>query len=475
MTPRPAIRTAAALVVFVSAVSGLAPPAQAGAFVPGTGTSSADVARLVLHSAGLSVGVGIGKTRAQFAGAQGNAEAAGVDVGSLDTLSKAPVACGASLADLAPAGSAPGRVVVSSGQGRTTRHAATAGAGTPLEVLSQTGSAAPDASAAARVDGVRFEVPGVVTVLSGSAASAAELTPRTARAARAASRIGTLVLGGGLVRLDDLGWGAHNRTGQRPADTAGFTVGALTVAGRTQPVAAGAPATAEAIAAANAVLAPLGLALHPPTVVAAETGTSVSPLRISITATPQLRALLAPTLEAVQPFRTGLLSFVRPLTLGPDCGLATALGFGYLLADLATVALGEQGRIDLDLGGARAGTDDTVYANPFASGFGALNPLGPPGAPARPTAADAGPPGGTAPGASPSAGSATTTARPAGGAGGSGVVAGAIGLSPIALVCRSAHLSGDGCARRGGVLAGTLMLLVVGVLAGADRIRARRT
>src|SRR5882757_8439371 len=63
-------------------------------FVPGTGTSSAGVARIQLRTSGVAIGFGLGVARTRFAGAQGNAEAASVDLGLFDTLSKAPLACG---------------------------------------------------------------------------------------------------------------------------------------------------------------------------------------------------------------------------------------------------------------------------------------------------------------------------------------------------------------------------------------------
>lgn len=81
------------LSAFVLAVP-LAPPASAGEFVPGTGSASAGVARISMRSSGATIGLGLAQTRARFAGAQGNAESAGVDLGLFETVGKAPVACG---------------------------------------------------------------------------------------------------------------------------------------------------------------------------------------------------------------------------------------------------------------------------------------------------------------------------------------------------------------------------------------------
>jgi hypothetical protein len=450
----------AMLAVALASVALTAPVAHAAEFVPGAGTASSDVVTVTLRSAGLSFGLGVGKVRARFVGVQGSAEAAGADVSRFDGLARSPLVCGKSVADLFPAGTMPGRVVVSSGEGATTRHEAAAGVGSPVEVMSQTGSARPGA-AAAEVGGVRFAIPGVLTVIGGAARSTADLVPASSRAAAAASSLSSVELLNGLVRLDGLRWTASDISGKDPARAAGFSVAAITVGGTSLP--GSDPASFDA---ANRALQPFGLSLHAPTVGAAV----VTPLRLTVTATPALRAVLAAALEGIQPIRTGLLTFAEPLAAGPDCGLATALGFGYLVADLATVFLGEEGGIDLDLGGAQAGTDATTYANPFGADG---QPLVPAGTAVQPltTAPAAGAllglPGSSVAGsgtASTVAGStvAVRTAAPRGTA----------LLEPVVSVCRSAHLNGGGCARRGGVLAGVLAVALIVLLAAADRVRA---
>jgi hypothetical protein len=132
--------TALASALGLSAVAA-APVSAATAFVPGTGTSSAGVARIQLRSSGAAVGFGLGVARTRFAGAQGNAEAANVDLGLFDTVSKAPLACGYSPGSIFPAGSMPSAVVVSSGDGAAEQRTAPAGAGSPVQLGSQYGAA----------------------------------------------------------------------------------------------------------------------------------------------------------------------------------------------------------------------------------------------------------------------------------------------------------------------------------------------
>ncbi|HEY2834413.1 MAG TPA: hypothetical protein VGJ14_18470 [Sporichthyaceae bacterium] len=437
-----------------------APASAATAFVPGTGTSSAGVARIQLRSSGAAIGFGLGVARTRFAGAQGNAEAANVDLGLFDTVSKAPLACGYSPGSIFPAGSMPEAVVVSSGDGAASQHTASAGAGSPVQLGSQYGAAAPNSSAQAAVDGMSMDLPGVLQVIGGTASSAAKLTPGKQRDSSATSAVSTLSLGGGLVQLSGIQWTAGDHTGAKTGTDGGFSVSSITVGGQTLPT--GDPTQLQsAFAAANGALTPLGLSLNMPTVTRSKTGVIVSPLRLSVAATPTLRQALSQALIALQPVRTQLLTFVTPLQASPDCGLAKALGFGYLVADLATLVLGDGGAVDLDLGGTRAGTDGTAYANPFDSGFGLIHPpaLQPPGLPALP----GNPPTFGQPAVPQTTQSATAPT----------VALHPVAMTPTAASCRS--IQGGGCTTGHGRLAAWIALCLIAALAAADRLRAHLT
>jgi hypothetical protein len=478
--------TAAAVLL---AAGGMAPATAARSaepFVPGTGAASSEVGRIALRSSGASLAFGVGGTRARYAGAQGNAETYGLDMGLLEVASKAPVACGTSMGSLFPAEAMPKRLHVSSGDGASSARAASAGEGTPVEIMSQSGSAKPGSAADAGVVGVRMEIPGLLSAVGGTAESAALLTPGQARTAQGGSGLGSLTLAGGLVRLEGMRWTASHRTGARPDSSAGFTIGGMTVAGQAMPV-SDAPSLSDSLAAANAALAPLGLALNAPRVDRSVRGIGVTPMQLSIAPTPALRTLLATALEGVQPVRTQLLTILQPFKLAKDCGLATAVGFGYLIADLTLVVLGDNGRVDLEFGGATAGTRFLTYANPLASGFGALLPRGNAGAagdglPGASIALPAGgAPSGAVPGTAPVAGGASVVGPVSTGSTGAGARSAQVTVplergSPVAAVCRSTHPGvGAGCARHVGALAGWLVLALILVLAAADRLRALRS
>lgn len=436
-----------------------APVAAQETFIPGTGNSSASIARVTIRSSGLGVGVGFGVTRTRYAGNQGNAEAESVDAGLLGTLSKAPIACDVAPGALFPEGTMPTGVAVSSGGGPAEARTASAGAGTPIELGTQYGSAAPNSKADAVVEGSRINLQGIMTATGGTSTSAAKLVPGTQRAASASSSMGSLSLADGAVVLEGLRWAASHRTGAENDSTAGFTLGSMRINGQYFP-ASGAEELKTALDAANTALAPTGLSLHAPVVTKTPTGIGVSPLRLTVSTTPEMRKVIGPALEAIQPLRTQLLDLVKPLQASPDCGFAKGLGFGYLIADLALLALGDNGGIDFDLGGARAGTESATYANPFA-----YTPLLPGGVPLPGVL----PPDlGAAPGTGPLAPGvlpvAPATLTPTSGQ-----------LLPVSLGCRSTHEDGGGCATsRGGLAAGLILALVV-LLAAADRLRARLT
>lgn len=439
-----------------------APVAAQETFVPGTGNASASIARVTIRSSGLGVGVGFGQTRTRYAGAQGNAEAESVDTGLLGTLSKAPIACGVAPGSLFPEGSMPTGVTVSSGGGPAEMRTASAGAGTPIELGTQYGSAAPNSTADAAVEGSRIDLAGILTAVGGSSTAAAKLVPGTQRAASATSGVGRLSLADGAVVLEGLHWTASHRTGAENDSSAGFTVGSMRIAGQYYP-ASGAEELKAALDAANTVLAPTGLSLNAPVVTKTATGVAVSPLRLTVSTTPEMRAVLAPALEAVQPLRTQLLDLVKPLQASPDCGFAKGLGFGYLIADLALIALGDNGGLDFDLGGARAGTESATFANPFGTGTPLLYPLGPLGAVPDVLPPDLGAAPGTGP-LVPGAVPPVTTLSPTAG-----------GITPVSISCQTTHSEGGGCTdSRGGLAAGLILALVV-LLAAADRLRVRMT
>jgi hypothetical protein len=146
--------------------------------------------------------------------------------------------------------------------------------------------------------GPGLDLPDVITVTGGRSAARTDATGSVSDVT-----IASISLGGGLVALQDLHWTAA-QTAKAPG-VATFSVGGLTVAGQALPVATP-DQLATGLAAARAVLAPLGLALSIPTHTADASGAVVAPLVLQVrnpetvaTQTQQATAATTPVLAPV--------------------------------------------------------------------------------------------------------------------------------------------------------------------------------
>lgn len=430
-------------------VSGLVAPAARAqtAFPPGTGTATGRIAAVAVRSSGVAAAVTIGDAQAVYTGAQGNAQAAALDLGVLDTLFRSPIVCGKSANDTLPLDRIPQPLKVSSGGGPVDeQNRAIDNSG--VAAAEQRAAAAPNSMATARVKGVATDIAGLVGVTGGEVESYTKLTPNSSRYANSRTKVGALRLAGGRVVLHDLVWDATHRTGDHAGVTSSFSVGALEISGVSVPVAT-APQLAAALKIVNNLLKPVGLTIASPTETKTKDEIEMTPLRITFSPTKQMLTLVAPILKNIQPARTRILEAVTPLQLGEDCGLKNAVGTAYLIADLVGLALGSGGGVDILIGGVKVGTDARSFANPFG---GASRPpaLGLPGAP-LPVAV---------------VGGVVTVPREA------------VELAVPATSrtrCRTVHPFGSpGCSNGSGVLAGWSALAVTLGLVAVERVRARR-
>lgn len=433
-------------------------PAQSD-FPPGTGSGTGRVAAVQLRSSGVSVAVVLGRATARYQGVQGNAEASVLDPGLLGTLLEAPLLCGRSVSEFVPPESLPAPLKVSSGGGETAERSDHTGDPTsPIRFGTQRAAAAPSSRAEAAVDGVTIDIPGVVTVTGGAADSLASLSPGRQRVGRSHTAIGSIELGGGLVRLGDLEWSAEHRSGEDNGATASFAVGSMQIAGLDVPVAS-AGQLARSADLANVALAPLGVELGVPEPVATDTTVSSPPVRITLAPTPLLLAALAPLNEQIQPLRTALLDLLEPFSLGEDCSLSTVVGFTYLVVDLVATAMSSGGGVDLLLGGATSGTDDVTFDNPFGS-----TPSPPATSAPTTVAAEVAPP--------PSTPTTVPPTTPA-----SEPPPAEVAAAPVASTvswCSTTHRVGrPACSAGAAQLAGLVALTMVAALAAVDRVRSR--
>jgi hypothetical protein len=255
--------------------------------------------------------------------------------------------------------------------------------------------ASPRSNAMGRVTATSFALPGVVDMSGGQSEAAVSADAGTmTRTATASTGLSVVSLLGGAVKLTGLNWrlqqsevGADNRSDQRTMSDA-FSLGSISVGPVTIPVSSPAQLP-EAVATANGMLAPLGLALKLPTATKTAGGGNLSPLTVAVGGDkavwgPVIASLLAnTTFTALEQKMTGLL--FDPQNCNELAGLLKSTGqlnaYWNLLGEGAPLvigllgqALGGSGEIDFNIGGVTSSLDDTYYP-PFNLGIASLPAL----------------------------------------------------------------------------------------------------
>jgi hypothetical protein len=246
-----------------------------------------------------------------------------------------------------------------------------------------------------RVTATGFGLPGVVDMSGGQSEAAVSADAGTmTRTATASTGVSVVSLLGGAVKLTGLNWrlqqsevGADNRSDQRTMSDA-FSLGSISVGPVTIPVSSPAQLPG-AVATANGMLAPLGLALKLPTATKTAGGGNLSPLTVAVGGDkaiwgPVIASLLAnTTFTALEQKMTGLL--FDPQNCNELAGLLKSTGqlnaYWNLLGEGAPLvigligqALGGSGEIDFNIGGVTTSLDDTYYP-PFNLGIASLPAL----------------------------------------------------------------------------------------------------
>ncbi|MDY7106021.1 MAG: hypothetical protein S0880_32950 [Actinomycetota bacterium] len=216
-----------------------------------------------------------------------------------------------------------------------------------------------------------------VSIDGGRAEAFSGVRDGDVREATSRVRIGTLNIGDGALVLEGLEWRAVHRTGAEEAEQAQFRVGAVTVAGQRFAAPEGAEQPlADAIAAAEPLLGPLGIQVQLPQARVEGGIVEMSPLRVRL-ADPALGSAIAPVLEAVQPARDALVDAVRSGTEDADAAI--------LLADVAIGVIAGGSRLDLEIGGVSAQTAEPAARFDFGALGGGFDLSDPP-ADVRPSA-----------------------------------------------------------------------------------------
>ncbi len=202
----------------------------------------------------------------------------------------------------------------------------------------------------------------VLTVSGGTAEAFSGIVDGNVREAVGTVQIGKVDIGGGVLVLEGLRWKAVHRTGADSVEQGTFTVGSVSVAGQSFGAPEGAEQPlADALAAAQPLLRPLGIQVTLPTPRIEGGVVELTPLRIRV-ANSELGAVVGPVLEAAQPGREALVDGLRGATEDVDAAI--------LLTDVALGVLAGGSTLDIELGGVTAQTAEPSKGFSFGSGGG---------------------------------------------------------------------------------------------------------
>lgn len=439
--------------------SGAAP---AGSFVLGTAQAVSQAIVLAPATGGLGYDITLAQSLAGYTEGVAQGQSQTLDLGAIG-LSLTSTQCNGQPA-VVPGKELPAPVTVESGaSGQQQQTQLTQGLnGTGAGAGQEQAAASPTPQSSATTTLVGWDVPGGFSIDGATATATSAVVDGDARVAQASSAISSVSLLGGLVTLDGLHWTATQRTGAGAANQGSFTIGGVTVAGVTVPVPAGPLAQVAAIV--DTALAPTGFHVtFPTTSVDASTGTvTETPLSVGIDNSALGHQVVGPQLGTVQPLRDA----IDKALLGASC----QAGIPLLLADIGTGVVAGGGSLDLEIGGAQAGTTDQAAVDPF----GGLGLGGGLGGLLGATVGGLGSGGGSAGGL----GTGPLGATGGGAAGPAGAAGGARALPTrvvTTVACRSLAGGGGGCHGPGNALpVGLAGLGALVAVAAADVVRLRR-
>lgn len=312
-------------------------------------------------------------------------------------------------------------------------------------------------------------IPDLLSVTSKAVAKVNYVNGRY-QEADAQTTIGLSLLNG-LVVLNGLSWSASQSDGTQNASTTSFSLGSISVFGKTMTVASPSDLT-QAIAAANKVLTLAGITLSLPTESTdSVTGAvTIGPLQLQLAGTTLFNTVLHQIAPAQQQLDDEIAAILEKSGNACIQSLAADLGVGELVAGIVEGILAGAGTIDLQIGGASANTQVAPnYANPLdatnplaGSGTGSSLPSSLPFSGGGSLGTSSGPiSSSTAPGASPQA------APPAPSRAKSSATA-------LIRCVSTSPAGGSGCSAGSDGAALGALLLGAGVLFAADFVRSRR-
>jgi hypothetical protein len=351
-----AVAAAAAVMGAVLVMGSTAASQTAGApgFANGTASATSQAIKVNPTAASLSIGITFGVSLSGYTNDTAKAEARGIDLGIIGTtLAGEP--CDGGEPTLA-AEDQPQPVAVDSREpdaaaGKTGTDSIS-GMEIPGFLKKARATAEPLAEATALV--VPLGQAGAIEVAGARADTMTHIIDKKTREAVATAEIGSLIIGGGAIRLGNLKWQVVHRTGAENSKTATFSIGSATVGGTLLPIPipTGDPATV--FAAINPVLAAFGVELRAPVSHEVNGGIQLDPLTVAVVPSPQRDQLAGQILSALNPVREELVKALLEI----DCGNDTYV----TVADIALGSFTGAGSFSLELGGASAFTGELAPA-----------------------------------------------------------------------------------------------------------------
>lgn len=351
--------TSALCAVVVASVFAPMPSAYAkDSFNAGTATAIAQAVTVAPKTGGLAASITIGTTIADYRGTLAQASSQTLNLGVIGTT--LTTQCDAAPPTLTP-DQLPQALIAESNHGtsRSTKTTAGAGKSGALAVAGrETVSATTMPNGTASFDGNAFVVPGLLTMSGLHATSNAHLIKHKTRIATATSRIGSLKLAGGAIKLAGMQWTASRQSGGTNHLSAHFTMNAVSIAGKKLPVASPKQIGA-AFDSVNKTLKTTGLHLAVPQRTYSHGKLSMSPLTIGIEQSTLGNETINPILTAIQPITNQLTTAL----VGINCKIGSVLS----AVDLVLSGLDGTGALDVSLGGVSAENDTKAYGDAFGN------------------------------------------------------------------------------------------------------------
>jgi hypothetical protein len=215
-----------------------------------------------------------------------------------------------------------------------------------------------------------FDVPGAFDVSGSQSRSFAQQVSGQLREATATADISELSLAGAAVVLRDMHWQDTQETGADGSilkQDASFSIGGLSIRGAEVPASVvSSSSAAQLLAIANTALTGTGIHVTAPSAGANADGTeTISALSVGIDQSTLGQEVVGPLLGQTESVRDEIDHVLEDQ-------VSCRTGVPITVVDILLGALSGGGNLDLELGGAKATSNGTAYADPFDNSLGLL-------------------------------------------------------------------------------------------------------